>query len=80
MAQTKNKSILDTHNIVTAQELAQVLNMQLDEMARNPECVKTMAPLLIHGSPGCGKSSIVRSVCEDRGIDFIDCRLALFSA
>lgn len=76
MATQKNKAILDTHNIVTAQELAQILNMQLDEMNRNPDCVKTMAPLLVHGSPGCGKSSIVRSVCEDRGIDFVDCRLA----
>ena len=75
MATQKNKSILDTHNVVTAQELSRILNMQLDEMERNPECVNVMAPLLIHGSPGCGKSTIVRTVCEDRGIEFIDCRL-----
>lgn len=76
MAQQKNKAILDTHNVVTAQELNRILNMQLDEMERNPDCAKVMAPLMIWGSPGCGKSSVVRQVCEDRKIDFIDTRLA----
>ena len=76
MATSQKKEILDTHNVVSAAELYQVLNMMLDEIDRNPASVNTMAPLIIRGSPGLGKSSIVKSVCEDRGIDFIDVRLA----
>ena len=73
---TKNKSVVDMHNVVTPAELYQILSMQLDRMEECPEDIKIMAPLLIRGSPGCGKSSIVRQVCEDRGIEFIDVRLA----
>lgn len=72
----KNKSIIDTHNIVSPAELYTILNMQLDRIRECPSDINTMAPLLIHGSPGCGKSSIVKQVCEDNNIDFIDVRLA----
>lgn len=78
------KAVLDTHNLVTATELYNVLNLQLDAIDNDPHVVTTLPPLLVHGSPGCGKSSVVRSVCDDRigalcaarGIDFVDCRLA----
>lgn len=71
---TKN-NIIDTNNCVTADELYDILNMQLDRIESNPDDVGIMAPCMIWGSPGCGKSSVVRSVCKDRGIDFIDVRL-----
>jgi len=72
---TKNRSVIDTHNVVTPAELYAILNMQLDHIQEHPSDVNIMAPCLVHGSPGCGKSSIVKQVCEDRGIDFIDVRL-----
>ena len=71
-----SKPILDTHNIVSAEELKKVLNLQLDALFEDPSISHTLPPLLVHGCPGLGKSSIVRSVCEERGIDFIDVRLA----
>jgi len=75
MAKSESRQVLDTHNVVTAQELYRILNMQLDRIKECPSDVDVMAPCLIHGSPGCGKSSVVRQVCQDRGIDFIDVRL-----
>lgn len=70
------KSVLDIHNIVTAVELQEIVNMQLDALFNDPSIANTLPPLLIHGVPGVGKSSIVKEVCNKRGIDFIDVRLA----
>lgn len=71
-----NKTALSKSNYVTANELADILNMQLDALFADSSIANTLPPLLVHGSPGCGKSSIVKKVCTDRGIDFIDVRLA----
>ena len=76
MKQKTEKTALSTTNVVTATELANILDMQLDALHADPSIASTLPPLLIHGSPGCGKSSIVKSVCEKRGIEFIDARLA----
>ena len=78
MAKSKSEStgVLDTHNKVTAEDLYQILSCQLDAIAADPKQAKIIPPLLIHGSPGIGKSTIVREICKERGIDFIDVRLA----
>jgi hypothetical protein len=73
---TTKKDVLDTSNKITAQQLRDIVNLELDTIFADPSAVNTMPPLLIKGSPGCGKSSIVRSICEERGIEFIDVRLA----
>lgn len=70
------KTVLDSHNVVTALELQDIVNIQLDALFNDPSVAKTLPPLLIHGVPGVGKSSIVKEICNQRGIDFIDVRLA----
>lgn len=73
---------IDLHNRVHPKTLAEIIKMNyrafhdantLNEEA-NKSKIKSM-PIMIWGSPGCGKSSIVRQVAEDLGIDFIDARL-----
>lgn len=73
-------SILDIYNIVSADELRKIIEMQLDTIWADPQRVKTIAPIFLWGSPGLGKSSIVRQVCESRGIDLVDVRLAQMEA
>lgn len=38
--------------------------------------VDTQLPCMLHGSPGVGKSDVVRQVAKQRGIDIIDLRLS----
>ena len=73
---TTKKSVLDTHNTIKSNELIDILNANLDAIEKDPSLTSELPPMLIWGSPGCGKSSIVRSVCEQRGIEFKDVRLA----
>lgn len=41
------------------------------------EClIDAKQPVMLHGSPGVGKSQVVRQVAEQRGIEFIDLRLS----
>ena len=71
-----NEAILDLHNRVSAAELANLLNTQLEALAADPSLAKALPPLMVWGAPGLGKSSILRDVAVERGIGFIDVRLA----
>lgn len=39
-------------------------------------CIEANQPVMIHGSPGVGKSAVVRQVAAQRGIELIDLRLS----
>ncbi len=39
-------------------------------------CIEANQPVMLHGSPGVGKSDVVRQVAAQRGIDMIDLRLS----
>ncbi len=67
---------LDMHNRVTGAELAHLLRMNLEALARDPRLAKLLPPLMVWGAPGLGKSSILQQAAEDLGIGFIDVRLA----
>ena len=70
------ENMLDMHNRITGAELAHLLRMNLNALARDPRQAKLLPPLMVWGAPGLGKSSILRQTAEDLGIGFIDVRLA----
>ena len=78
MANTKStsKEIIDTHNKVSSVELEMILKKQINSCLNDTSLVSKLPPILIHGSPGLGKSSIVKGVAKELGIGFIDVRLA----
>ncbi len=67
---------VDLHNRVTGEELEKLLKLQLDALEGDPGLAAALPPLMVWGAPGLGKSSILRDVAEERGIGFIDVRLA----
>ena len=69
-------NILDIQNIVTAEELEQIVDKQLEYLFAHPENAGKISPLMIWGAPGVGKSSIIRRVAEKHEVRFIDIRLA----
>jgi len=72
---TQTKSI-DTHNRMSMTELEEILMTNCKLICENPEMAMTIPPVLIHSSPGVGKSSIVRQVARKLNIGFVDVRLA----
>lgn len=73
---TNQTYTIDTHNIISTVDLEKILKLQVDTLCKNPEFAHSLAPLMVWGSPGCGKSSIIKKVANDAGIDFIDFRLS----
>lgn len=56
---------------ITIREAKQAIAFNLDNGIRRA--------ILMLGAPGIGKSDIVREICEERGIGFIDLRLLLYA-
>ena len=73
---------IDLHNKVHPKTLSEIIKMTYrafhDKSTLNGEAnrsdIKSM-PIMIWGSPGCGKSSIVKQCADSLGIEFIDARL-----
>lgn len=60
----------------TPQDIKALLQAQLKMLWDQPEQAHTVAPLMIWGAPGVGKSTLIRELCAEQGIEFIDIRLA----
>ena len=60
----------------TITQTKQIINHQLDLLLSKPELAEKIAPIMLWGAPGVGKSSIIKEICKDRGIGFIDVRLS----
>ena len=73
---TKQTVTVDTHNRMSMKELEDILLTNCKLIMDDPNMASAIPPILIHSSPGVGKSSIVRQVARKLGIGFVDVRLA----
>ncbi len=64
------------HLTANIEETRQVLEHQIRTLWSNPDQAVNVAPVMLWGPPGVGKSSVIRDLCADLGIGFIDIRLA----
>lgn len=58
------------------EDVRAILEHQLALLWAHPERAHSIAPLMLWGPPGIGKSTVVREVCAANGVEFLDVRLA----
>ena len=67
---------IDTHNIVHASELQDILRSEIESVQTDANLSTSLPPVMIWGPPGVGKSTIVKSLAREMGVGFVDVRLA----
>ncbi|MCG5549220.1 AAA family ATPase [Halorhodospira halochloris] len=65
-----------SQSTVSLKQVHAILRHQVESLLADPSLAHQLPPLLLWGPPGVGKSSIVRAVCEELGIAFVDIRLS----
>lgn len=71
-----NNLLINTHNLISHETLKSLICTQLDKIEESPKLAEILPPILIHGSPGIGKSQVIKDICRERNIEYIDVRLA----
>ncbi len=68
----------DNNNMrtVTANQAETIIRQQLNLLSTQPAMAHQLPPLMLWGAPGIGKSSIIKAVCDEAGIGFVDIRLS----
>jgi hypothetical protein len=67
---------IDTHNVVHANELKDILRSSLEGIQSDESLSASLPPVMVWGAPGVGKSTIVKSLAKEMGLGFVDVRLA----
>ena len=67
---------IDLHNKITVSGLETLLRNILDSLWQGNASPDKLPPLMVWGAPGLGKSTIIRELAKEYGVNFIDVRLA----
>ena len=67
---------IDLHNKITIDGLEKIFRNILDSLWSGKADPGKLPPLMVWGAPGLGKSTIIRELARDYGVNFIDVRLA----
>lgn len=67
---------VDLHNKMTVSNLESLFRNILDSLWNGKASPDKLPPLMVWGAPGLGKSTIIRELAKEYGVNFIDVRLA----
>ena len=67
---------IDTHNVVRSTELVDILGSIVDGVLADESLSEKIPATMVWGAPGVGKSTMVKTLAKDKGIGFVDVRLA----
>ena len=67
---------IDLHNKITISGLETLFRNILDSLWNGKAAPDKLPPLMVWGAPGLGKSTIIRELAKEYGVNFIDVRLA----
>ena len=67
---------IDLHNKMSISGLEKLFRNILDSLWSGSASPDKLPPLVVWGAPGLGKSTIIRSLAQEYGVNFIDVRLA----
>ena len=67
---------IDLHNKITVSGLETLMRNILDSLWQGKASPDKLPPLMVWGAPGLGKSTIIRELAKEYGVNFIDVRLA----
>ena len=67
---------IDLHNKIMVSGLETLLRNILDSLWQGKASPDKLPPLMVWGAPGLGKSTIIRELAKEYGVNFIDVRLA----
>ena len=67
---------IDLHNKMSVSSLESLFRHILDSLWSGKAAPDKLPPLMVWGAPGLGKSTVIRELAREYGVDFIDVRLA----
>lgn len=67
---------INNHNIVSAAAAADIIRASVQALFNDTSLAHALPPIMLRGAPGVGKSTIVKSIAKELGVEFRDIRLA----
>lgn len=71
-----SNSVLLSEDSVSLQNVKEIIKFSLNQLWSDPKQAHLLAPIMLWGPPGVGKSAVIKEICQELKIGLIDVRLS----